>query len=115
MEFFEFILVLSITVLLPLTILKSVMDYKKSKLEAERNVGEHAGLTVGELKKVLGDVVREANAPLIERIEALEREGLPASASRGLLADVEDEDVEGDAWAADERAADKSVGRRVHG
>jgi hypothetical protein len=113
MEFLEFIFLLSVTVLLPLTILKTVVDYKKSRLEAERDrgPGTDAGVTVGELKKMLAEVVREANAPLVERIEALEREreGLPPPEPRGLLADVEDE------WAEHEREAEKSVGRRVRG
>lgn len=121
MEFFEFILVLSITVLLPLTVLKTVMDYKKSKLEAERERGleTDAGVTVGELKKMLAEVVREANAPLVERIEALEREReeLSPSGPHDLLADVDDADgdwVERDLEERD-REAEKSVGRRVRG
>ena len=124
MEFFEFVLVLSITVLLPLTLLKTVMDYKKSKLEAERGPGLEtgAGVTVGELKKMLAEVVREANEPLVERIEALEREreerpspeshGTPES--HGILADVENDEWD-DEWAERDREAEKSVGRRVRG
>lgn len=113
MEFFEFVLVFSITVLLPLTVLKTVMDYKKSKLEAERGVGENTGFTVGELKKMLTEVVREANQPLIERIEELERErnGLPSPRSRDLFVGVEEEEVEMDV----EEDADKTLGRRVRG
>lgn len=116
MEFLEFILILSITVLLPMTIVKTVMDYKKSKLEAERDrgLGAGAGVTVGELKKMLAEVVREANAPLVERIEALEREReeLPSPEPHGLLADVEDVEAE---WVEHDREAEKSVGRRVRG
>lgn len=116
MEFFEFVLIISITVGLPLAILKTVLDFKKSKLEARRELGESAGLTVGELKKVLKDVVQEANAPLLERVEALERErdDLLPSGSRDLLAG-------GDAFGSDDAPAGseeevvKSVGRRVHG
>ena len=111
MEFFEFVLVFSMTVLLPLTIFKTVMDYKKSQLEAERGVGENTGFTVGELKKMLAEVVREANEPLLERIEELERERgeLPSPRSRDLFVGVEAEklDVEED--------ADKTLGRRVRG
>jgi len=112
MEFFEFVLVFSMTVLLPLTVLKTVLDYKKKQLEVQRGVGENAGVTVGELKKMLSEVVREANEPLIERIEELERErdGLPSPRSRDLFAGVEEEEVE-----QDEEDADKTLGRRVRG
>jgi hypothetical protein len=112
MEFFEFVLVFSITVLLPLTVLKTVMDYKKSKLEAERGAGENTGFTVGELKKMLSEVVREANEPLIERIEELERErnGLPSPRNSDLFVGVEE-----DAETGVEDEADKTLGRRVRG
>lgn len=111
MEFFEFVLVISLTVGLPITILKMVVDYKKSKLEAERGTGESTGVTAGELRKMLVEAVREANAPLVERIEELERErsGLPPSGSRDLLVGVDDETT------GDEDEADKTLGRRVHG
>lgn len=110
MEFFEFILILSITVLLPLTILKTILDFKKNKMEASRGVSESAGVTVGELKKMLTEVVREANAPLLERIEELERDrnGLPPSGGRDLFVGVDDESVE-------DEVAGKTLGRRVHG
>ena len=113
MEFFEFVLVFSITVLLPLTILKTVMDYKKKQLESERGVGESAGVTVGELKKMLSEVVREANQPLLDRIDELERErdGLPSPRSRDLFVGVEDEHLEVDM----EEDTDKTLGRRVRG
>jgi hypothetical protein len=109
MEFFEFILVISLTVLLPLTILKTVLEYKKSQSEAERRAGESSGLTIGELKKMLSDVVQEANAPLVERIEDLERArgDLPAP---GLFAGV-GEDVTDDEMMEEE--AGKTLGRRV--
>ena len=108
MEFFEFVLVLSITVLLPLTILKTVMDYKKSRLEAERGTGEAAGVTVGELKRMLAEVVREANAPLVERIEELERERDPLPPAGDLFVGADENVGEGD-------EAEKTLGRRVRG
>lgn len=110
MEFFEFVLVISLTVFLPLTILKTVLDYKKGQAEANRDAGESNGLTVGELKKMLADAVGEANAPLVERIEALEREydELPATTEHDLLAGVEE-----DAGDAMEDEAGKTLGRRV--
>lgn len=109
MEFFEFILVISLTVFLPLTILKTVLEYKKSQAEADRKAGTSSGLTVGELKKMLADAVEEANAPLVERIEALEREhdDLPTTMEHDLLAGVE-EDADGT-----EDEAGKTLGRRV--
>jgi hypothetical protein len=126
MEFFELVLILSITVLLPITIVRSVVGFKKSKLEAERGLGAEAGITVGELKKMLADAVREANAPLVERVEALERIGttgrdrLPSGkppAPRDVLVDAGagGEAGEADEWAEHGREAEKSVGRRVRG
>lgn len=110
MEFFEFVLVISLTVFLPLTILKTVLDYKKSQAEAERSAGASGGLTVGELKKMLSDAVEEANAPLVERIDALEREydDLPTTTEHDLLAGVEE-----DADDGVEEGAGKTLGRRV--
>lgn len=112
MEFFEFVLVFSMTVLLPLTVLKTVLDYKKKQLEVKRGVGDNTGFTVGELKKMLSEVVREANEPLLERIEELERErdGLPSPRSRDLFVGVEEEELE-----LEEEDADKTLGRRVRG
>lgn len=117
MEFFEFVLVFSMTVLLPLTILKTVLDYKKAQLKSKNQEGEQAGFTVGELKKVLADVVREANEPLVERIEELERErdGLPAPRSRDLFAGVDEGPVGAEELELDEEASDKTLGRRVRG
>lgn len=113
MEFFEFVLIFSIVFVLPLTILKTVLDYKKSRLAARSSTGE-AGVTAGELKRLLKEAVQEANAPLLERLEALEHErlGLPPSGSRDLLADVEDAATD---LADSGEEVDKSVGRRVHG
>lgn len=108
MEFFEFILVISLTVFLPLTILKTVLDYKRSQAEADRNASESNGLTAGELKKMLADAIEEANAPLVERIEALEHQhdDLPTTTKQDLFAGVEDDAL------VDEEAG-KTLGRRV--
>jgi hypothetical protein len=114
MEFFEFVLVLSITVLLPLTILKTVMEYKKSQLESERKTGDAAGVTAGELKRMLAEVVREANAPLVERIEELEHraEIAPPASDRRLDTDAD----YGDDEAFDAEAeVERTLGRRLRG
>ena len=114
MEFFEFILVISLTVFLPLTILKTVLDYKKGQREADRDAGESNGLTVGELKKMLADAVEEANAPLVERIERLEREhdDLPMATERDLLAGAEEHALDDELM---EQETGKTLGRRVRG
>ena len=114
MEFFEFVLVISLTVGLPITILKMVMEYKKSQLEARRGLGDAAGVTAGELKRMLAEVVREANAPLVERIEELEHraEIVSPASDRYLDTDTEfGEDAEFDAEAEVER----TLGRRLRG
>lgn len=111
MEFFEFVLVFSIVFVLPLTILKTVMDYKKAQIKAEHSVSRDSeGVTAGELKRLLREVVQEANAPLLERIEGLEREreGLAPSAHRDPVLSVEEEmDLEDE--------AEKTLGRRLRG
>lgn len=114
MEFFEFVLVISLTVGLPITILKMVMEYKKSQLEARRGLGDATGVTAGELKRMLAEVVREANAPLVERIEELEHraEIVSPASDRYLDTDTEfGEDAEFDAEAEVER----TLGRRLRG
>lgn len=111
MEFFEFVLVFSIVFVLPLTILKTIMDYKKAQFKAERSgIAEREGVTAGELKRLLREVVEEANQPLLERIEGLERErsGLPPSASLDPLFDAEEE------MSLDDEA-EKTLGRRLRG
>lgn len=107
MEFFEFVFIFSLTVLLPIVILRTVLEFKRSKLEAARGLGDGEGITAGELKRMLAEVVREANAPLVERIEALERddEALPA---------VHD-DPYSDEELDLENEAEKTLGRRLRG
>lgn len=109
MDFFEFVVAISITVLLPITIVKTVLDFKRAKLEAERGLETGEGLTVGELKRMLAEVVREANTPLVERIEALE-ESAPALTSSPDAYDerempYDEEDLESE--------AEKTLGRRL--
>lgn len=99
MDFFEFILAISITVALPLVLIKSILDYKKEKVRALAGTHVEGALRVGELRQIVREAVEEANAPLVERIDALEQGILP----QDLLADVPDE----------EEAQGRTVGRRV--
>ncbi len=99
MEFFEFVLIFSMLFVLPLTIMKTVLDYKKAKGRAQESEGEGAGVTAGELRRLLREAVEEANAPLLDRIDELEARMLPAA-----LDDEEDYDA-----APQER----TLGRRV--
>lgn len=78
MEFFEFVLIFSMVFVLPLTILKTVLDYKKTKSRARVSEGEPSGVTAGELRRLLREAVEEANAPLLVRIDELEARMLPA-------------------------------------
>jgi len=74
MDFFVFLIAVSVVVVLPLTILKLLLDYKRERLQAEREArptGE--AVTVGELKEVMREVAAETVAPLEERITSLER------------------------------------------
>ena len=70
MEFLEFVFLISVAFLLPLTIIKMGLDYKKAKAQASG--GEGTGVTAGELKRLLREAVEDANAPLLARIGDLE-------------------------------------------
>lgn len=48
--------------------------WKKEHESRTHGTGEESGLRTSELKALLREAVEEANAPLIERIEALEAE-----------------------------------------
>jgi hypothetical protein len=119
MDFFEFVFLISLTVLLPYAIVKNIVDYKRSRVQAERGLGEGAGVTVGELKKMLADAVREANAPLVDRIEELEREreGLPSAPPDLLVGAEAGAEDEGNEFEREEheQGVEKSMGRRVRG
>lgn len=118
MEFFEFLVVFFMAFVLPVTIVKSILDYKSKRLEIERSEG--AGLRLGELKAMLAEVVREANEPLVERIEALEVEafGQARLTEHEAGFDEEEFDDEFDEMADDlfeGRSADRTLGRRIRG
>lgn len=78
MEFLVFIWLISLTVLLPMVVVKITTDYKRQRLEMEHAKMEaREGMTLGELKAVIRQSVEEANAPLAERVERLEHRLLP--------------------------------------
>jgi hypothetical protein len=54
------------------------IELKEIELERER-LGAGGGMTLGELKRVLREVVEEANEPVLRRLDALERLALPAA------------------------------------
>jgi len=90
MGFFEFVWLFSLTVLLPLAIVKITTDYKRQKLEVQQAEQEvKAGLTVGELKNMLRQVVEEANEPIVDRVDHLERRLLPESEPQPLIENAE--------------------------
>ncbi|RMH67460.1 MAG: hypothetical protein D6685_03495, partial [Bacteroidetes bacterium] len=64
-----------------ITIVKSVLGYLDRREERRLGVGRAGGVTTSELKGLLREAVEEATAPLVERLEALERQrpaaGLP--------------------------------------
>ena len=104
MEFFEFIFVFSVAFVLPLMIIKMSLDYKTARAKARAGTGEAAGVTAGELRQLLNEAVEDANAPLLARIDDLERAVLGTQADR-----LELDDVYGDEAGEQER----TLGRRV--
>lgn len=113
MEFFEFVFLFSVAFVLPLTIIKMSIDYKKAKVLAGTGEGEASGVTAGDLKRFLRDAVEDANAPVLQRLDALEMAVLGDQAERiqteGLL-DESDEDL--DAGLRGD-AQERTLGRRV--
>jgi hypothetical protein len=75
MGIFELIWLFSLTVGLPVIVVKLIYDYKRQSLQERRaeRVPEES-LTVGELRRTIEEAVEEATHPLIERIEALEQQ-----------------------------------------
>lgn len=100
MTLFELIMVVSLTVVLPIAIVKLVLEHKRLLREAEREAHEAQGaLTAGELKRLLRDVVEEANAPILRRLDMLEQAALPP--------------YEPEAEAPGEDATERTMGRRT--
>lgn len=78
MDFFALLWLLALTVGVPMAAM--LYKYRRDQLELERErlKAEARGLTVGELKASIREAVEEATRPLLERIEALERERIRA-------------------------------------
>jgi hypothetical protein len=106
MTFFAFVWLFSLTVLLPIVIIKMQTDLKRQRLDARRPDSD--ALSVGELKRIIHEAVAEETAALTDRIDALERGLLLPPADSAPLRDY-DEETEGDEWAGPE----KSLGRRA--
>jgi hypothetical protein len=74
MDFFEALIAISVVVILPITLLKLLLDYKRERMAAEqghRDAG--SALTLGELKDIMRQIAEESTEPLAERLETLER------------------------------------------
>jgi len=100
MSFFAFLWLFSLTVLLPIVIVKMQNDTKRQQLAARQPGARGAdALTVGELRELIREAVAEETAPLAERLAVLERGALPEP--------LREQDPGG--W--EER--EKSVGRRT--
>lgn len=104
MEFFEFIFIFSVAFVLPLTIIKMSLDYKKAQLRAGDGEGAGTGVTAGDLKRLLRDAVEEANAPLLARIDDLEAHLQPGAFVEAF--DEERAETEGE-------PQERTLGRRV--
>ncbi len=76
------IIVFSIIAGTLLAIIKAVLNYKSSQQQAMPGRGGSA-LTAGELRDLMREAVEEANAPLVERLDAVEA-GLDALAQPRL-------------------------------
>ena len=79
-----------IEILVPLIVFSSIvaivklsLDYKRDKQARELRGGD-GSMRLSELKAALREVVEEANAPLVQRVERLERR-LPPPTSRPRL------------------------------
>ncbi len=91
MDFFAFMWLMSLTVLLPLGVVKLMMDFKRARLELKgQDAPTSNSLTTSELKAMIREAVEEVSAPLRDRIERLE-EQRPAPL---LGAALEDEPLE---------------------
>lgn len=96
----EFFLILAVTVILPLVILKMTLDYRRDRMRLENERPPSASeFTVGQLKELINEVVVEANEPLVQRIEQLERQSVAdlGPTSEGEMVSV----------------AERTMGRRV--
>ena len=81
MEFFEFLWLFGMIVVLPIVLVKLTMDHRLEKLReqaAQREALDYKssreeGISVAELKTLFREVIEETHQPLVERLEELER------------------------------------------
>lgn len=93
MEFFEFLTVFSLFIILPSIVFTNIRKMKEAKYKARIGVGEEgSALRLSELDVLIQEAVDEAVAPLERRLHQLERER-PAGlleAPEPLLDDAEE-------------------------
>ncbi len=79
MNLWEFLTVALVAFMLPLGIIKLILDYRRTKLEARKG----PSLTARELHQLVRQAVEEAQAPLMLRLEQLEKQlrALPEATS----------------------------------
>jgi hypothetical protein len=77
MDFFEALIAISVVVILPITLLKLLLDYKRERIAAEQGHRDaSSALTLGELKDIMRQIAEESTEPLAARLDTLER-GIP--------------------------------------
>lgn len=71
----EFMMIMGITVFLPIIILALTLRHKRWKIknEIQHGLSDDNSLRLSELKNMIQDAVKESNAPLLERINRLEK------------------------------------------
>lgn len=93
MDLFEFVLAFSFLIVLPLSIVKAVLVHKREQAEPP------AGITAGDLRRLVQETVEDGNAPILARIDELE-----ARLQAGRLVDGFD---------AEPEVQERTLGRRV--
>ena len=95
MEFFEYLTVFTIFVILPSIILTNIRRIKEAQYKAGLGGDTKDGMRMSELQALIELAVEDATAPLRERIEMLEEERLlaPPPSSRLEIPDGDDSEV----------------------
>src|SRR5690554_3557915 len=81
MDFFEFLWLFGMIIVLPIVLVKLSMDHKLEKLREQVNLNEaldyqssrEEGISVAELKTLFREVIEETHAPLDDRLHELEQ------------------------------------------
>lgn len=100
MGFFEFAIAFSVIVLLPILIVKMTLDYKRERMRSglpEEGMQQTA-VTVGELKELVRDIVKDTHADIEARLVDLEARIDASSPEDPNISDV---------------PAERTVGRRT--